>query len=63
MKTEKWYDVKCEICRRYLSTDFGYGMQPTRELALKYAKEVGYKTKNNKNVCPHCYPTEKGGEG
>ena len=54
MKIEKWYDVRCEICGRYLSTDYEAGMQRTRETALKEAKEVGFKTKQGKNVCPCC---------
>lgn len=54
MKTEKWYDVKCEICGCYLSSDFERGMQPSRELAIKEAKEEGFKVKDGKNVCPCC---------
>lgn len=58
MKTEKWYDVSCEICGRYISTDFGCGMQRTREKAVVVAKSVGYKTINGKTICPYCQTLE-----
>lgn len=54
MKVEKWYDIYCEFCHRYISSDFGCGMQPTRDLAISAAKRVGYKTKNGKTICPVC---------
>ena len=54
MKVERWYDVGCMICGKYLSTDFNYGMQPTREAALKCAKECGFEDIDSITMCPEC---------
>jgi len=35
MKTEKWYDVKCNRCGRYLSSDYDNGMATSAEEAIK----------------------------
>ena len=61
MKVQRWYDVRCDVCFRYLSTDFAVGMQPTRDFAEKEARRCGFKTKDGKIVCPICQETEKGG--
>lgn len=42
------------ICGKYLSTDFNYGMQPTREDAVKCAKECGFDDVDCVTMCPEC---------
>lgn len=59
MKTEKWYDVRCLFCGRYLSTDFGKGMQRSAATANYFAKEVGFKTMSGENICPLCSDKKK----
>lgn len=43
MKPEKYYDLKCDICGRHLSTDFGTGMFSSRKTCLKTAKILKFK--------------------
>ncbi len=59
MKIERWHDVKCNFCGRYLSTDFMCGMQPKREWAEQLAKKKGFKTRNGQNICPVCLEEKK----
>ena len=54
MKVDKYYDVCCETCHKHLSTDFGKGFAYTRQEAIKWAREVGFKTVQGKFICPEC---------
>ena len=58
MKVEKYYDIKCDICGRYLSTDFNKGMWPTRESCIAAAKRIGFKNTAAGTVCPICQEHE-----
>ncbi len=54
MKAERWYDVKCDICKRHLSTDYQAGKQATAKEAVKTAKIIGFKDTILGTACPMC---------
>lgn len=55
MKVDRYYDVQCSKCGRNLSTDYGFGLFETRNMAIKVARKVGFKTdEENQNICPCC---------
>ncbi len=54
MKSERWYDIKCDICSKRLSSDYKMGMQCSRESAIKLAKAIGYKDTILGTACPIC---------
>ena len=54
LKTDKYYDVQCDFCGRNMSTDFFTGMAPTSKEAVMWAKDVGFRTRLGKNICPIC---------
>lgn len=54
MRIDKYYDVCCESCYKHLSTDFGKGFAYTRQEAIEWAREVGFKTVQGKFICPAC---------
>lgn len=54
VKVDRYYDVGCGFCGRHLSTDFETGLFETRKQAEMRAKQIGFKTKNKKNICPEC---------
>lgn len=54
LKTDRYYDVGCDYCGKHMSTDYGLGMAETPNQARSWAKEIGFKTKYNKNICPEC---------
>lgn len=54
MKPERYYDLKCDICGRYLSTDFNTGMFSSREECLKNAKAIKFKDTILGTTCPIC---------
>lgn len=51
---DKYYDVGCEFCGKHLSTDYQTGLFDTRKQAETRAKQIGFKTKDKKNICPEC---------
>lgn len=59
MRVERWYDISCESCGRYLSTDFDAGMFRSRQRAILAARENGFKTEAGKNICPICIRKNK----
>lgn len=54
MKPEKYYDLKCDVCGRHLSTDFNTGMFSSREECLKTAKIMKFKDTILGTTCPIC---------
>lgn len=54
MKPERYYDLKCDICGRHMSTDFNTGMLYSREDCLKTAKAIGFKDTILGTACPIC---------
>lgn len=54
MKPERFYDLKCDTCGRWLSSDFGTGMLYSREECLKIAKAIGFKDTILGTACPTC---------
>jgi len=54
MKVDTYYDVCCNRCGRHLSTDYNVGMCITKKSTIAYAKDIGWKTIDGKNVCPIC---------
>lgn len=54
MKTEKWFDVCCDLCGYCVSTDFGKGFAWSSKEAIAWARELGYKDYKGKTVCPCC---------
>lgn len=62
MKVERWYDIKCDLCGRHLSSDFGVGMLRDREETIRTAKIEGFKEdKFSKMVlCPICVDEQRG---
>ena len=54
MKTEKYYDVRCEECGFHLSTDYHRGMSQSRVQAVKWAFIEGFKVVDGKTLCPDC---------
>lgn len=56
IKVTKFYDVQCDKCSRWLSTDFGVGMGYSTEMARRWAKDVGFIVDKNteKTLCPYC---------
>ena len=54
MKPEKYYDLKCDVCGRHLSTDFNTGMFSSREECLKTAKIIKFKDTILGTTCPIC---------
>lgn len=54
MKPEKYYDLKCDICGRHLSTDFNTGMFLSRGECLKTAKILKFKDTILGIACPIC---------
>lgn len=61
IKTEKYYDVGCDICAKHLSTDFTTGMAPSVTEARLWAKEKGFKSVKGYNLCVECYGEYKSG--
>lgn len=54
LKVDRYYDIACDYCGKHLSTDYKCGMGETPNEARLWAKEVGFRTKRGKNVCPEC---------
>lgn len=54
MKPERYYDLPCNICGRYLSTDFNTGMFSSREECIRIAKIIGFKDTNFGTICSIC---------
>lgn len=54
MKVEKFYDICCENCYCYLSTDYDTGFALSREQAIAWAKEKGFRDLNGRTLCPDC---------
>lgn len=54
IKIDKYYDVQCDYCAKFMSTDYELGMAPTRKEAIMWAKNLGFRTRNGKNICPEC---------
>ena len=63
LKTEAYYDVQCNFCGFYISSDWNLGMFPTRLSAEQAAKRIGFKTHYSKNICPHCLAKLKNNGG
>lgn len=61
LKIDRFYDLSCDICGRWWSTDYdgGPGMAPSREYLEKAATKAGWHRSKDKNVCPECYKTMK----
>lgn len=54
MKIDKYYDVQCYYCARFISSDYFTGMFKSREEAEQIARNSGWKTRLGKNICPQC---------
>ena len=55
MKVDRYYDVQCSRCGRNISTDYAYGFLNSRNVAIKAARKIGFKTdEDNQNICPCC---------
>ena len=54
MKTERYYDIKCDICGRHLSSDYRMEMQPSREDCIRLARSIGFKDTILGTACPFC---------
>ena len=63
IKVDHYYDVSCEYCGRHMSTDFEqYGMATSSKQANAWAKNIGFRTKKGKNICPQCLEELKKGK-
>ncbi len=57
---EAWYDMKCNICGRWLSSDFATGLDRNKNIIIKWAKEQGWTVRDSKHTyCPHCIEVNK----
>lgn len=56
MKFDTWYDIQCDNCHSYISTDFKVGMMQSKKELNRIIKEIGrkYIKNENKNLCPNC---------
>lgn len=61
LKVSKFYDICCEKCGRWMSTDFGIGMAYSTKQARRWAKEQGFKVdkKTERTLCPYCCEEKK----
>lgn len=60
-RADRYYDVGCDFCGKHLSTDYQTGLFDTRRQAETKAKQIGFKTKDKKNICPECLRANRKG--
>lgn len=54
LKIETWYDIRCDKCGLYRSTDFGWGSGTDKKALRKYAKSEGWRCVSGETLCPNC---------
>lgn len=57
MKTRVYFDVCCDKCGRCASADWDTGFFGTRQRALAWAKQAGWRGSGRRTLCPDCYGT------
>lgn len=64
LKIDRYYDVSCDYCGRNMSTDFEKnGMALSSKQAQAWARRIGFRTKQGKNICPLCLKELEKGKG
>ena len=59
MKVTRFYDIQCDECSRWLSTDFNTGMFYNRESTIKAARDKGFRDVKGQTLCPVCLGIEQ----
>ena len=56
-----YYDLKCDYCGKWISSDYGYGMQKSKKDVLNIASDTGWVIKNSGKIaiCCDCFNKNK----
>lgn len=59
LKTSTFYDISCDKCGRWASTDWQVGQFYSRQECITWAKNSGWKTVEGHNNCFGCVMSNK----